>query len=146
MTDIIINCKLCYKCGSVKLLTDFYKSSAFNRQGVTSQCKKCVYEHNMKYRNTHKDVIKKLNSQYYQRLKITKERNKKLSNMSHDNVINYIENHKQWSHAQIQDFFTQNQLPKKLSYRQVINSIEVKPKIKTKPVKVIKSVIDFIQS
>ena len=146
MTEIIINCKLCYKCNTVKHLTDFYKSKSFNRQGVTSQCKKCVYEHNMKYRNNHKDVIKKLNTQYYQRLKISKERDRKISNMSYSNIINYIENHKYWTHAQIQEYFLKNQLPVKQSYRQVIKSIEHTPKIKSKPRKIIKSVIDFIQS
>lgn len=130
MSELIINSKLCYKCNTIKLLTDFYKSDSFNRHGVTSQCKKCVHTHNMKYRLSHKDVIKKLNTRYYQKIKERKDTVRKVSNMSYDNIINYIENHKNWTPSQKHEYFIQNQLPKKLSYKQVIKTIECKPKNK----------------
>ena len=125
MSEITISHKFCYKCDTLKHLSEFYKSKArYNRHNVTSQCKKCLHQINLKYRRTHRNKIKQQNIKYYQKRQEKKLHDKLLKNMSCVDTLNYIENSKSWTHADCLIFLNAHQRPVINTYHEVIKIIE----------------------
>lgn len=57
--NIVLDKKMCKACGTVKYLTDFYKSKRAKTYGVTSNCKKCVNLWNTSYEKRKKEKLNK---------------------------------------------------------------------------------------
>lgn len=59
---VMINIKLCNKCGIVKNIDNFYKRG----KGYCSQCKNCMDESNKKWYKENKEKVKERNKKYRQ--------------------------------------------------------------------------------
>ena len=125
MSEISMSHKFCYKCDTLKHVSEFYKSKAhYNRYNVTSQCKRCLHQINLKYRRTHRNKVKQQNKRYYDMKKDRELRKKLLLNMSYDDTMKYIENRDLWTDRVSLSFLSKNQRSKIEPYDNVIDKIE----------------------
>ena len=61
--DVIMETKICSKCGRELPLSEFYKSKGY-KYGIGSRCKKCTVEYHRKYRIENKERIAERDRKY----------------------------------------------------------------------------------